>query len=241
MSEMTPERLDAILDGRDAPTDDEARDMLALAGALREAVPGAGEGLRARVRALPQPQPAGRPRWLRASGWRGRALIAAPAVFAAIAAVIAIGVIARSPDGRSGGADSSQADRLSQATIEAAPPSSTAQPAATDKPAQTGSLPDPVVVQIAPATITARIADVRRLVAAAGGRVVEEVQQQTTPSVLASITLPGERRAEVLQAVVALGTGTRAAARDFSDESGFGAAAVPGVPTSVRVLLTEGP
>lgn len=239
--EMTPERLDAILDGRAAPTDDEARDMLALAGALREAAPGAGDSLRARVRALPRPGPAGR---LRSSGWRGRALIAAPALSVVVAAVVAIGVIARSPDGRSGGSDSSQAQRLGRAAVEAAPPTS-----ATPSAASPGSSRDaagapsaPVAIQILPATLDARVADVRDLVDAASGTILEETRQPTTPpSVIVSITLPRDRSAEVLRAIVALGTGTGATAGASLDQAEGATGAAPGDLTLVRVVLTEAP
>ncbi len=242
MSEMTPERLDAILDGRAAPTDDEARDMLALAGALREAVPSAGEGLRERVRALSRPQPTERPRWLRASGWRGRILIGAPALSAVIAAVITVGVIARSPDGQSGGSDALQAERASQTTDEtgplrlAVPP--TAAPTASGQAA--GTRVEPIVVQIPPATLDARVAEVRQLVAAAGGTIVEEPRQTAPPRLLASITLPGQRRAEVLQAIAALGNGARNEASDAVGSSA-GDVAGDGDVINVRVLLTEGP
>lgn len=245
--EMTPERLDAILDGRDAATDDDARDMLALAGALREATPGAPDALRARLRTLRQP----RPGWfvrLRASGWRGRALVAAPALSAVAVAVIAFGVIGGSPQGQPAGADSSQAEQLSQSrgTSESAPATGTRLDAAKAAPdALSGALSAPVVVLVAPTTLTARLADVRSLVTAAGGTVAEEVPQPATPAgVVVVLTLPQARRDEVLRAIVALGTD---AAADVTlpalpapagDRVRTGAA---DAPTAVRVLLTEGP
>ena len=96
--ELTPERLDAILDGQEAASDDDARDMLALAATLREGSPGAPDELRGRGRALGRPSPA--EGWLRrllGTGRRGRILVAAPALGAALAAVIAIGVITNNP------------------------------------------------------------------------------------------------------------------------------------------------
>lgn len=241
-AEMTPERLDALLDGREAATDDAARDMLALAGALREASPGAPDTLRARMRTLPQPPP-GRLGRLRASGWRGGVLVAAPALSAVAAALIAFGVIGGSPEGQPGGAE-----RLSQSRTasEAASPTGTQSFGAAEAPpnAVQGALPTPMVVQVAPATLAARLADLRSLVTAAGGTIVEEVPQPTAPpGVMASLTLPEARRDEVLRAIVALGTGTAADATVPAPPApgGRDASGAAGAPTAVRVLLTEGP
>ena len=259
--EMTPERLDAILDGRDPANDDEARDMLALAGALREAAPGAGADLRSRVRALPQPQPSGRLRRLLNSGWRGRMLIAAPAL-SAIVAVIAVGVIGGSSDTGPNVAESTTTAATTVTTSEASqlkrssgaasvfdgpttPPSattpSTPSSASTGAPAQAPA--PPITLHVPTATIDARIAEIRRLVTAAQGTVDQTDQSGPPPSMLLSISLPAERSAAVLKAIANLGTGpgSRAlatyteATRDGTD------APAPEALTTLQVLVTEGP
>lgn len=246
---LTPERLDAILDGRDPATDDEARDMLALAGALREAVPGATDDLRARVRALPQPAPGGRLRRLLNSGWRGRTLIAAPALTAVIAAVVAVGVLTRSESqdvAQSGAAHESltAAQRTSGTTPENAiagsAPATSLAPAAPK--AATGAadatVTEPIVIRVARSTLVASAARVRTLVGDAGGSVVEEPAPpgQTTPVQLVSISVPSERSADVFAAIAALDTATAPAASRFA-----GPAATSDGVSRVRILLTEAP
>jgi hypothetical protein len=254
--EMTPERLDAILDGRQPATDDEAREMLALAGALREAAPGAGPDLRARVRALPQPQPVGRLRRLFSSGWRGRMLIAAPALSAVAAAVIAVGVIrSSSGDERSIAVapTASPAETARTAAIttlpstNSAPPPAVLSPAIPDAAAATGAdgrLSAPITLRVASGTLEARIADIRRLVVEAGGTIGLEQPQVAPPGTVVAITLPVERGADVLKAVANLGSGPRSegwsAYLGVTPPQAKGAAA-SGAPTSVRVLVTEGP
>ena len=254
--EMTPERLDAILDGREPATDDEARDMLALAGALREAAPGGGPDLRARVRALPQPQPVGRLRRLFNSGWRGRMLVAAPVLSAVVAAVIAVGVIGGS-SGDEGTIAVTPAASPAEAAPRAALPTTPSITSATPPADTSSAIPDaavsagadgrpsaPITLRVTPDTLEARIADIRRLIVEAGGTVGLARPQVTPPSAIISITLPAERSADVLRAVANLGTGPRS--KDWSaylvtPPQAGGAAAASGARTSVRVLVTEGP
>ena len=91
--DLTPERLDAILNGSEPPTSDAERDMLALAASLRDATPGAGDDLRDRVRAIAAPEPTGREARQRGPGWRTRLLLIAPAIVTATAAVVVIAVV----------------------------------------------------------------------------------------------------------------------------------------------------
>ena len=261
--EMTPERLDAILDGREPATDDEAREMLALAGALREAAPGAGPDLRARVRALPQPQPVGRLRRLFSNGWRGRMLIAAPALSAVVAAVIAVGVI-RSSSGNERtiavAPTASPAVTAAKAAITTTPSTTSATPSTTsatppaaispaipDAAAATGAdqrLGAPITLRVASGTLDARIADIRRLVIAAGGTIVLAQPQVAPPGTVVAITLPAQRGADVLKAIANLGSGPRSegwSAYLGAAPAQAGGAAASGALTSVRVLVTEGP
>ncbi len=245
---MTPARLDAILDGREPPTDDEARDMLALAGALREAAPGAGTELRARVRALPERQP-GRLRRLRDSGWRGRMLIAAPALSAAVAVVIAVGMIGHSSGDPSTVAENHATSRA-QTLGKTAPTTSTTPSLSAVPPSVEGAATDagvpatPITLRIAPATLATRIVDIRGLVTAAGGTVELADQRAQPPSSVVSITLPAGRSADVLDAIAALGTGPRSEAWSpyllSPSQTGAAADALGGL-TTVRVLLTEAP
>ncbi len=240
MSGMTPERLDAILDGRAEPNDDQAREMLALAGALREAAPDAPEALRARVRTLSAQQPLpSRLRRLRDSGWRGRILVAAPALSAVIAVLVAVGVIGNSggPAGDAGGSQSARVSAVESATDPSAPSGTVTQlaPAAD---AQTGLQP-PAVVRVAPATLAARLTDVRRLVADAGGTLVEATPPPGSTGVLVSMTLPPERRDAVLQQILALGTNDPQAPPTPNAREGFRATSP--VTETLEVLLTESP
>lgn len=242
--ELTPERLDAILDGREPATDDAARDVLALAAALREAAPGAGGALRARVHALPQPEPRGRVRRLLAGGWRGRLLVAAPALSAVIVAAVAIGVL-----GQSSGSDSArialeQRDATTQPANEAGdavPPVSAPNAAAKTADTRAALTTAPLVVRVAKDTLTARLADIRRLVQDAGGA-VETSPASPGPAALLTITVPGARSADILRAIVNLGVApeTDALSAD-ADQNRSGAARVQDANAHVAVLLTEAP
>lgn len=246
--EMTPEGLDAILDGREPATDDEAREMLALAGALREAAPGAGPELRARVRALPQPQPVGRLRRLFGNGWRGRMLIVAPALSAVIAAVIAVGVIGRSPGDNktvSGDRAASSAESVGTSTPSATPaaPKSATPSSAPFSATNAGDPAAPITLRIAPATLKARLAKVRDIVAAAGGTTDAVDQGGQPPSSVVSITVPIERSADVLRAIADLGINPNSSGLSPNPDSPVQGASrdarTPGTLTTLRLLLTE--
>jgi hypothetical protein len=246
--EMTPERLEAILDGREPATDDEARDMLALAGALREAAPGAGPDLRARVRALPQPQPVGRLRRLFDNGWRGRMLIAAPALSAVVAVVIAVGVIGRSPGDNtavSGAPAASSAEATATSTLSttpAAPKSATPQSAGFSA-ADDAHPVAPITLRIAPATLEARLAKVRDIVAAAGGTSAAVDQGGQPPSSVVSITVPVERSADVLKAISGLAIDPSASGLppnlSSTAQGAVRDALTPGALATLRLLVTE--
>lgn len=240
--ELTPERLDAILDGREAPTDDDARDMLALAAVLRDGAQGASDELRTRVRTLGQPQAPGRLHRLLGTGRRGRVLIAAPALGAVLAAVIAIGVVARDPGGRDDVAGES-------VTVQRTAPSPAAD-ATASAPAPSGAQESlgaqaaagaaPVTVLVPPTTLSTREAELRRVVADAGGTVTPTsgATKLSSPSeVVLSVTVPDAERDAVFAAIAALGS-------DATREAFAGALATPPTPTgttTVQVRLTETP
>ena len=240
--ELTPERLDAILDGREPAIDDEARDVLALAAALREAAPGAGAALRARVHALPQPEPRGRMRRLLARGWRGRLLVAAPALSAVIVAVVAIAVLGQSSDPERIALEQREATTQPGNTAgDAAPPASA--PSTAAKAADTGAAlaTAPLVVRVEEETLAARLADIRRLVEDAGGT-VESSPASPGPAALLAITVPGARSADLLDAIVSLGVAPQTDALPAdADQRRSGAARVRDADAHVDVLLTEAP
>lgn len=238
--ELTPERLDAILDGREAPTDDEARDMLALAGALREGSPGASDELRTRVRALPQPAPAGRLRRLLGTGRRGRILVAAPALGAVLAAVIAVGVIANDPGGRTDVAGGSGTAELTSESPAAAATTSTPALAGAEG-SQADAATAPVTVQVPPSTLSAKEAELRRLVADAGGTVAPaEPDRRLSKSdeVVLSVTVPGATRDALFAAIAGLGSDP---ARTGFASPPTAAPPSPDGTTTVQVRLTETP
>ncbi len=92
--EITPERLDALLDGSASPETDVERDMLHLAAQMRDEAPRAGNALRERVQALGDQMPRPRParRWWPASA-PGRWRVVVPALSAVAAAIISVGVL----------------------------------------------------------------------------------------------------------------------------------------------------
>jgi hypothetical protein len=253
--EMTPERLDAILDGSAAPTDDEARDMLALAARLRQASPPASDRLRERIRGMPQPHtaPVGRLRRLLDRGWRGRMLVAAPALAAVVAVVVGISVLNGSSDPQvarnstdltieqtsAGASDAAEATatRTSSATVPGqtskTPPPTLAPPAADG----VDVAPQLLTLRVALTTLTARVADLRRLVENAGGTVSLTDQQTTPPSTIASITVPQDRRTAVFAEIANLG-GNRTSS-GYSRLFDQAAAAPATEPT--RILVTEAP
>ena len=226
--DLTPERLDAILNGSEPAESDPERDMLALAASLRDGSPRAGGELRERVRAIAA---SGREPRQRGPGWRTRFLIAGPAVAMVVAAVVVIAVVGRDDPGTNRTSLTTPQSALSgavttpvapsaarsSADAEQAVPSSTAPPAATV---------GPVIVRVDPGSLPRRLADAQRIVAAAGGAVVVTRQTGRDPSALLAITLPADRVSGVLAKLTRLGEGR-------------GGSAI-GTDGTLRLLLTEG-
>ena len=255
--DLTPERLDAILDGEVPATDDDARDMLALAAQLRAAVPGADDTLRARVRTMPEAHPprVGTVRRLLRSGWRGRMVVAAPALSAVLAAVIAVGVLSNSPGDSSSSADDTARTGATalqgESAASSAPPSKPTTPeagydTATEPLAAAGTrvLPtDALTVEVPSTTLPDRVDDLRRLVTDAGGTVVLEVSPGIPSATVATLDLPTDRVATTLTAIATLGSVQQRGAlpdRDPSDPAPVGGAAGPS-RTTVQVVVVEAP
>ena len=210
--DLTPERLDAILDGREAAETDAERDMLALAASMKAAAPRANEGLRHRVRALPTPsRRPGRLRRLVRAGRRGRALVAAPALAAAIAAAIAVSVVYDGSGGSDGaGGGDAIVSESRQDSLQA--PRKSAQGGAQDSAAEavTGALPaapsrapTPAVIAVPRGRLTTTLEKARVLVTGAGGRLVQE--PEPLGGVRLTITLPPDGRETVLAELARLG------------------------------------
>lgn len=227
--DLTPERLDAILNGSEPPTSDAERDMLALAASLRDAAPRASEDLRDRVRAIAEPAATGGETGRRSPGWRTRLLVAGPAIATVVAAVVVIAVVGGDDPGTNrtsltresaGSAGSSAATTTRSATSAAARALS---PSTTAPEVSAG----PTVVRIEPGTLQQRIADARRIVAAADGTAIVSVQTAAEPSALLTITLPTNRAPGALAKLMRLGN--------------VGERAATGPDGTVRLLLTEQP
>lgn len=229
--DLTPERLDAILNGSEPAESDAERDMLALAASLREGSPRAGDDLRERVRALGSPASVPS-RHQRVPGWRTRFLIAGPAVATVVAAVVVIAVVGRDDSGTNRTSlSTSQAASVPEASTAGVPPS-TARAAADTRDAAPrsvapqGATAGPVIVRVEPGTLPRHLAEARRIVSAAGGAVAVTRQTTGDPSALLEITLPPDRVSGVLAELMRLGEGRKAT---VSDAGG-----------ALRVLLTEG-
>lgn len=224
--DVSPERLDAILDGRAQAETDLEREMLALAARMQSEEPRADQLLRTRVRAIAtRPGRAGRVRQLGRS-WRGRALIAGPAVAVAVAVVVAVGVFGDG-GGPSAGQDLALRDGATQTTaateqFDAAksglkqPEGDTAggalqavPPAAASRGGADAVSPEApgATLRVAAGTRDARLADIRRIVSGAGGR-VDAAPLAGTGSLLLTITLPPDSAAGAIDAVAALAEGT---------------------------------
>lgn len=229
--DLTPERLDAILNGSEPATEDADRDMLALAGALRGAAPPAGDELRERVRAIAAGTPAEAQAGRRNPGWRTRALIAGPALATVVAAVVVIVVAG----GDSGPGASNLASRESTATAPAAGAvvADSTSPAPTDAlqvaPAARASVgAGPVILRVGTNTLERRVADARRIVADAGGTVLATPQATPRPGTLLTITLPPDQAAGAIAELAALGEVA-------------GGTLDPAADGSLRLLMTERP
>ena len=217
--DLTPERLDAILNGSQPPTEDADREMLALAAELRGAAPGAGDELRERVRAIAAqaPESAGARRGN--PGWRTRLLLAAPALATVVAAIVVIAVVG-------GDSGTKHTDLASNAPTV----TSTAARVRRDRFARevaerggagraVGNAPGalsagPVIVRVGAGTLARRVADARRIVARAGGTAVVTPQATARPGTLLTITLPARARGRGDRAALGARRGDRGHARD---------------------------
>ncbi len=231
--DLTPDRLDAILNGSQAPTEDADREMLALAAELRGTAPGAGDKLRERVRAIAAqaPESAGARRV--GPGWRTRLLLAGPALATVVAAIVVIAVVGGGSGtkptdlARSESTVTSTARRAGVADANAKSPSEAvrAAPSATPPAALTAG---PVILRVDAGTLARRVADARRIVARAGGTVVATPQATAQPGTLLTITLPPAHAAEAIAQLSALGEVT-------------GGTLATTVDGSFSLLLAEGP
>lgn len=228
--DLTPERLDAILNGSEPAESDGERDMLALAASLREGSPRAGDDLRERVRAIAAPghdTP-----HQRVPGWRTRFLIAGPAIATVVAAVVVIAVVGRDDSGTNQTSlTTSHAASVPEASTTGVPPSAAraaadTREAAPRSVAPQGATAGPVIVRVEPGTLPRHLAEARSIVTAAGGTVAVTRQTTGDPSALLAITLPPDRVSGVLAELMRLGEGRKAT---VSDAGG-----------ALRVLLTEG-
>lgn len=226
--DLTPERLDAILNGSELATSDAERDMLALAASLRDAAPRAGGDLRDRVRAIAAPAPTGRETRRLGPGWRTRLLIAGPALATVIAAVVVIAVVG-GDNPATNPANLSSSESAGASTTTAAATAARSSADAVKGAPSLSAVPEakagPVTVLVEPGTLQQRIADARRIVAAAGGSVDVTRQVPAEAGALLTITLASGREAVTLAKLVRLG--------DVRD----GAAA--GADGAVRLLLKE--
>lgn len=122
--EITPERLDALLDGSATPETESEREMLHLAARMRDGSPRASDALRRRVQTLEsRSAAAARPRKRR---WRPVTsrdwlMIGAPALSALLIAVIGVGVLTTrdGSDGPDGAAEQSADSRAGSESTEA--------------------------------------------------------------------------------------------------------------------------
>jgi hypothetical protein len=225
--DLSPERLDALIDGR-APGGDEEEALAALVSELR-ATDGAPSDLRARVRSIVRPQEVSGVRRLladlRGTSWTRRAMALAPACVLVVGAVFAVTSIARDggSDLRSGaapaatGGQAATRDRESPGTPQTAVPVPPPPEAMLDQGA------------VAQGALTIRVADraavsaaglrAREIAAEMGGRAVRESYRQRAqgPST-ATVTLqvPPERYAGTRAALAAIGTVVDESA-DFAD------------------------
>ncbi len=148
--EITPERLDALLDGSVSPETDAERDMLHLAARLREEAPRADDAVRERVQSLGDKSAPPRlaRRWWPASA-PGRWRVAVPALSAVAAAIISVGVLTSrgndtaSQDASNAGGSATAPSRPGAAagdlsTQKAAPADEQAQTAPPQAPLRTG-------------------------------------------------------------------------------------------------------
>jgi len=194
--DMTPERLDAILDGTAAPDTDEDRAMLHLAADLRGAAPRASDALRERIIAMGEP---GEFRPKRVPFWK-RINVLAPALGAVVAVIVAVGVLTTGNSGDDTGFPT--LERGGGAADSAVQP-----PAAA--PTQTMAEPAPMPATGPPAEVTVEagglddaLAEIESI--AGGPRYVSESDRTATSAVI-TVTVPADRHADVARGLTGIG------------------------------------
>lgn len=227
--EITPDRLDALLDGA-VPENDTERDMLHLAGALRAATPDPSAELRARVRALGEPRDAVRtPRTRRRRSWQ----VAAPALGAVIAAVVAVAVITSGGDsgGSTAGAPHDSVTPAASKSLQeggADEGTSAARDQSTGPFATTS--PD-AAATLRAGTLDATVAALREVATSAGGTVATTTDGSITR---VRLTAPAERMTELVQRALDVVAPNTSAVADAPAPPAAGA-------TEYTLELTEGP
>lgn len=193
--DLTPERLDALIDGAEPATDAE-RDVLHMAAALRSASPRPSDDLKRRVRALGEPA---RPAQARP---RRRWNVLAPALGALAAGIIATTVVVtRSPDASTSPASQDAAAPTAQPTgtgIADGTVSTFQGEAGGAASQQSRALPTWFVPPGATADIVAQIEEIT---AAAGGSIA--VTDDDAGKLIA-ITVDPARRAELSAQIISL-------------------------------------
>jgi hypothetical protein len=224
--EISPERLDALIDGEAPATGDEE----ALAGLMTElrASEGPSADLRARVSGITRPRQSAwsrAVRWMRNAGWAGRAMALAPVCVLIVGAVFAVSSINRD-----------------DAVVQSAAEERAAAPAPS---AASGVAQGP----LSQAEITVRLPEVsdladvgrrvRQLASATRGRTVEETYRTTTEGaggagLVVVLDVPADRYDEARAALSELGS---IASEETTYGSADAAAAAP--PTAQEDRLAD--
>jgi Domain of unknown function (DUF4349) len=226
--EISPERLDALVDGTDseslAPDDQPFATLMSELRASEEAP----ADLRRRVRDMVQPRETARARLarrLRATSWTQRAIAFAPACVLVVGTVFAVSAISQDNEIQ-------VAERLTQTT----PSSATAAPQEEAKQAPLAQATLTVRVENSDA-ITAAGAKAREIAASLGGSTVEERYSRTSgepDTAVVTLTVPPERYADTRAALSRIGS--------ISDEvTAFGGADVAAPPAAVAERSSAAP
>jgi hypothetical protein len=228
--DLSPQRLDELLDGRAGARSPDEEALVALVSELR-ASEGPSPDLRARVRAVVAPPSAGRisrlTRWVRGTSWTHRALALAPACVLVVGTVFAVSSLT---DGGGGGdrlsapgaVDERGAPQLA-APVESAPPASGA--ARDQAPLAQAALSLRVAGGEAIATAAGRTRDIA---AANGGRTVRERYFRTARQPgrgVITLEVPSTRYEETRTALEGIGTIFRETT-DYGEQDGRAASPV---------------